>query len=137
MNSHSLRRVALACAALFSMAAAPMAAQAGVADHPGAVARALAHLQQDSREAAGHAFEARDAIVETDGSEHVRFARRYQGLRVIGGDVVVHSRHDGSLNARSSAFGSVTLSPCSSSSDTLIIIVMNLRKSLSLKEFFL
>ncbi|KFN50129.1 M4 family metallopeptidase [Arenimonas composti] len=38
----------------------------------------------------------RDVIVDADGSEHVRFDRRWQGLPVIGGDIVVHSR-DGVL----------------------------------------
>ncbi|WP_184407856.1 M4 family metallopeptidase [Xanthomonas sp. 3075] len=38
------------------------------------------------------AFIARDSIVDADGTEHVRFDRTYQGLPVIGGDVVVHSR---------------------------------------------
>ena len=31
--------------------------------------------------------------VDADGTEHVRFARTYAGLPVIGGDVVVHSRN--------------------------------------------
>jgi Zn-dependent metalloprotease len=38
-------------------------------------------------------FIARDAIIDADGSEHVRFDRTYAGLPVIGGDVVVHSRN--------------------------------------------
>ncbi len=100
MNSHSLRRVALACAALFGIAAAPMA-QAAPADHPAAVSRALAHLQPSERSASTHGFEARDVIVDADGSEHVRFARRFQGLRVIGGDVVVHSHANGELRGLS------------------------------------
>src|SRR5205085_2868361 len=37
-------------------------------------------------------FQARDVIVDADGSEHVRMDRTYGGLPVIGGDVVVHSR---------------------------------------------
>jgi Zn-dependent metalloprotease len=37
-------------------------------------------------------FVARDAIVDADGTEHVRFERSYAGLPVIGGDFVVHSR---------------------------------------------
>ncbi|OMG72855.1 M4 family metallopeptidase [Burkholderia ubonensis] len=39
----------------------------------------------------GDQFQARDVIVDPDGTEHVRFDRFYSGLRVIGGDVVVHS----------------------------------------------
>jgi Zn-dependent metalloprotease len=37
-------------------------------------------------------FEVRDVIVDADGTEHVRMARRHGDLPVIGGDVVVHSR---------------------------------------------
>ncbi|MBV1855746.1 M4 family metallopeptidase [Catellatospora tritici] len=35
-------------------------------------------------------------IVDPDGASHVRYARTYQGLRVYGGDTVVHNRPDGS-----------------------------------------
>lgn len=42
--------------------------------------------------APGDAFRARDAIVDADGSEHVRFERSHAGLPVIGGDFVLHQR---------------------------------------------
>ncbi len=45
------------------------------------------------RGAQGDAFAARDAIVDADGTEHVRFQRSYRGLPVIGGDFVMHSRN--------------------------------------------
>ncbi len=35
----------------------------------------------------------RDTVIDADGSEHVRFNRTYRGLRVVGGDLVVHSRN--------------------------------------------
>jgi Zn-dependent metalloprotease len=35
-------------------------------------------------------FVVRDRIVDPDGGEHVRYDRRYAGLPVVGGDVVVH-----------------------------------------------
>ena len=41
----------------------------------------------------GDEFVARDVIVDRDGTEHVRMDRRYRGLPVIGGDVVIHSRN--------------------------------------------
>ena len=41
--------------------------------------------------AEGDQFKPRDVIVDKDGTEHVRFDRLHNGLRVIGGDVVVHS----------------------------------------------
>jgi zinc metalloprotease ZmpA len=48
---------------------------------------------------------ARAVIVDDDGTQHVRFDRSYQGLRVIGGDFVVHGRADGAteFSAASSA----------------------------------
>ncbi|MBI2733174.1 MAG: M4 family metallopeptidase [Aquabacterium sp.] len=49
-----------------------------------AAAAASEHVSSDD------AFEAVDLIVDADGTEHVRMARRYKGLRVIGGDAVVH-----------------------------------------------
>ncbi|MDQ1294723.1 MAG: hypothetical protein QG608_2608 [Actinomycetota bacterium] len=36
-------------------------------------------------------FVVRDRIVDPDGEEHVRYDRRYAGLPVVGGDVVVHT----------------------------------------------
>lgn len=38
-------------------------------------------------------FQPRAVVTDTDGTEHVRFDRTYRGLPVIGGDVVLHSRH--------------------------------------------
>ena len=45
------------------------------------------------RGAQGDVFAAQDAIVDADGTEHVRFQRSYRGLPVIGGDFVLHSRN--------------------------------------------
>jgi Zn-dependent metalloprotease len=39
------------------------------------------------------AFVAVSTTVDANGTEHVRFTRSYRGLRVIGGDFVVHSRN--------------------------------------------
>jgi zinc metalloprotease ZmpA len=39
-------------------------------------------------------LEARNVVVDANGDEHVRFQRRYASLRVIGGDLLVHSRGD-------------------------------------------
>ena len=38
-------------------------------------------------------FVAGAVLVDADGTEHVRFQRLYQGLPMIGGDIVVHSRN--------------------------------------------
>ncbi|XIG23184.1 M4 family metallopeptidase [Lysobacter enzymogenes] len=45
---------------------------------------------------AADGFSARDVMIDRDGTEHVRMERSYQGLPVVGGDFVVHSR-DGQL----------------------------------------
>lgn len=44
-----------------------------------------------------HSFDVRDVVVDKDGTEHVRFDRKYKGMRVLGGDLVVHSAQDGRL----------------------------------------
>ncbi|MGO4774641.1 M4 family metallopeptidase, partial [Lysobacter sp. 2RAB21] len=41
---------------------------------------------------AAESYKPRDVVVEADGSEHVRFQREYQGLPVIGGDLVTHAK---------------------------------------------
>jgi Zn-dependent metalloprotease len=106
MNKFPLRHLAAACAALLAVTA-----HAAPADrHPQAVTRALAHLQPMQTGAASvDAFEARDVVVDADGAEHVRFARRFQGLRVIAGDVVVHSRASGALRGLSRTVSAVPL----------------------------
>ena len=39
------------------------------------------------------------SITDSDGSAHARPSRTYRGLRVIGGDVVVHSDHLGNFRS--------------------------------------
>ncbi|MBB3777874.1 Zn-dependent metalloprotease [Xanthomonas campestris] len=73
---------AVATAADLSADAAVSRAQSLLGNHAAALAN----------RATADAFVARDSIVDADGTEHVRFDRTYQGLPVIGGDVVVHSR---------------------------------------------
>lgn len=57
-------------------------------------ARALLNgpATRDAHRADADSFVARDVIVDRDGTEHVRMQRTYEGLDVIGGDLVVHSR---------------------------------------------
>lgn len=47
------------------------------------------------RATSADAFVVRDVIVDPDGSSHVRMDRTVGGLRVLGGDVVVHQNRDG------------------------------------------
>jgi Zn-dependent metalloprotease len=70
------------------------AGQAVAAINQVTVDRALTLIRQQpvaTRLSTGDGFAARDAIVDRNGTEHVRFARTYMGLPVIGGDLVVHS----------------------------------------------
>jgi Zn-dependent metalloprotease len=57
------------------------------------VQKAIAALQShpDAVRAAGRlTFRTIDTVVDRDGSTHVRLARQYRGVPVVGGDVVVH-----------------------------------------------
>ncbi|MFF8772854.1 M4 family metallopeptidase [Kitasatospora sp. NPDC015120] len=42
---------------------------------------------------------AKDAVVDADGTRHLRFERTYAGLPVLGGDLVVHQGADGTVKA--------------------------------------
>jgi Zn-dependent metalloprotease len=73
---------------------------AAAADNAAAFARAVDHIQAfpgRTLHGAGHSYEARDVIVDADGAEHVRVARLFRGLRVIGGDMVIHSNRSGAF----------------------------------------
>ncbi len=72
-------------------------------NHP-SVDKALAHLKglsAASQTADADAFSARDVVVDADGSTHVRFDRSFKGLRVIGGDLVVHADSRGNFRQSS------------------------------------
>lgn len=79
----------LSAALLLSLSSAAVAA--------GPAQRALADLrangQQLAAAAKGDLFLAKTVKTGSDGVEHVRFDRQYQGLRVIGGDVITHARN--------------------------------------------
>ena len=71
------------------------AGQAVAVDNTAAITRALTAIKANptaTRLSTGDAFTVRGVTVDRDGAEHVRFARTYGGLPVIGGDLVVHSR---------------------------------------------
>jgi len=87
----NLRQKLLAAAVLAALSSPALAATAPEAaiEHARAALQARPALVLASRE---DRFIARDAIVDADGSEHVRFERSYAGLPVIGGDFVLHQR---------------------------------------------
>ncbi|MDR7253663.1 Zn-dependent metalloprotease [Nocardioides sp. BE266] len=51
---------------------------------------ALQHHDGAARATDGQDFVARSTVVDADGTSHVRFDRTLDGLRVLGGDLVVH-----------------------------------------------
>jgi Zn-dependent metalloprotease len=62
-------------------------------DWRGPVDRALAAIAAHPEAVSGgpdHSFEPLEVLVEEGGREHVRFDRRFKGLRVLGGDAVTH-----------------------------------------------
>jgi Zn-dependent metalloprotease len=103
MRTHAPLVTRTRLAAVIAVAAA--AATAGLAQSAGAVGR-TASTDHDSRVAAaiaaakshdgrtrfgtGQAFTAVGAIVDRNGTSHVRLHRTYRGLEVVGGDLVVH-----------------------------------------------
>ncbi|MFG3223554.1 M4 family metallopeptidase [Kitasatospora sp. NPDC048194] len=48
---------------------------------------------------------AKDAVVDADGTRHLRYERTFAGLPVLGGDLVVHQKADGSTTAVDKAVG--------------------------------
>ena len=63
------------------------------------VAGAATALRQHSTElrlTKGQSFRATDTVLDRSGATHVRMARTYRGLPVLGGDLVVHRAADGS-----------------------------------------
>jgi len=86
----------LSAAILAALAASGSAAAAGTF-RASAAQRAQGLAQGPAaatvRRAAADAFVAQDVVIDRKGTEHVRFARTYRGLPVIGGDFVLHSRN--------------------------------------------
>lgn len=67
-----------------------------------AVSQAIEHMQNVMLKSAGagkqdNSYSARDVIIDADGAQHVRMDRVSQGLRIIGGDMVVHMDAEGNL----------------------------------------
>jgi len=57
----------------------------------------IADFAGRSHHSTDQSYELQDLIVDANGTEHVRFNRRFKGLRVIGGDLVVRSSGQGML----------------------------------------
>ncbi len=77
---------------------AALGAQAHAANNGQMVGRALALIRANpvlAHASGSDAFVTRDVIVDPNGDQHVRFDRTFRGLRVIGGDMVVHTTAGG------------------------------------------
>ena len=97
------RRIKFSALAIATMVLTGAPALAAVPSEPAARAmesRALSHIANFpgyTLHAAGHSYAMTDAQVDEDGAQHVRLARSYRGLPVIGGDLVVHTDRNGNF----------------------------------------
>jgi zinc metalloprotease ZmpA len=101
-GSHMRGRILAVAAVATGMAAAP--AQAAPVSRATAIDRAHRAIGNHAgalRDGAEQAFSVRDVVTDADGASHVRFDRTYDGLRVLGGDTVVHSDTKGTYRAAS------------------------------------
>jgi Zn-dependent metalloprotease len=87
--------------AIVGVLAASTSVLAANPSHASASIRAIGMIDGQAAVAVKRAdadrFVSNDVIVDSDGTEHVRFARTYRGLPVIGGDFVTHV-HNGHLS---------------------------------------
>lgn len=80
-------------------AAAPSAARVAVLrDRAVALVNAFPAATLSTPE---HAYQLEDAIADADGMQHARMSRTFRGLRVIGGDLVVHIDRLGNFRSAS------------------------------------
>ncbi|MGW1173021.1 M4 family metallopeptidase [Kitasatospora sp. NPDC002543] len=54
---------------------------------------------------------AKDAVVDADGTRHLRYERTFAGLPVLGGDLVVHQKADGATTSVDKATGATLALP--------------------------
>ncbi|MEV0535712.1 M4 family metallopeptidase [Kitasatospora sp. NPDC050463] len=81
-------------------------ASAAPADRAAAIALARANVTHNAGVFGfgdGQDLQVKDVVIDADGTQHVRFDRTFQGLPVIGGDLVVHQDARGRLKDSSRA----------------------------------
>ncbi|MEU5942817.1 M4 family metallopeptidase [Micromonospora sp. NPDC047548] len=81
---------------LVSTAPAGQAAPAGPVSVVAAAGQALVQHKADVRAAGGDAYTVYSSKTDASGAGHVRYTRSFAGLRVYGGDFVIHTKADGS-----------------------------------------
>ncbi|MEV0459699.1 M4 family metallopeptidase [Catellatospora methionotrophica] len=95
--------IAVATAALMAGAMLPLAAPASAAPSvPDSGTVALAAHLPELRAAADDAYRIDQTLTDADGT-HVRYQRTYRGLRVAGGDFILHTGRDGRYQGASVA----------------------------------
>ena len=104
-----LAATAIAGLAVASITATVQAAQPGSGPAASPVAAARANAAQLGLGDGGDLV-VRDVVTDADGSSHVRFDRTYQGLPVVGGDVVVHQDKAGKARSSTGGIGKLSLS---------------------------
>ncbi len=90
----------LACVTTSAQAAAPSAPS----PETSAVAQAASLLRANPgvvKGASGEAYQAVRTKVDPSGAAHTRYSRTYQGLRVYGGDFVIHTAPNGAMTSAS------------------------------------
>ncbi|NMM25660.1 MAG: M4 family peptidase, partial [Phycicoccus sp.] len=101
-------RTGLAFGALVALVAASSQGVAAFGASPPSPSRGAAIAAEQSASAAagralglatGEKLVVRDVITDTDGSTHVRYDRTFDGLRVIGGDLVSHRDSAGTIQS--------------------------------------
>jgi Zn-dependent metalloprotease len=93
--------IAVAVASVLSFGGA---AWAGSPDWKKSEDRARANIKSFSGytlNGADHAYEVTDRVLDDDGVQHIRFNRRYRGMRVLGGDLVMHNESSGNFRSAS------------------------------------
>lgn len=73
-----------------------------------AAVEALRAHPRAARAGAGQEVEVTDTVVDPDGSTHVRMERTFRGLRVLGGDLVVHRGAGAAQDAEGAAWEGVS-----------------------------
>lgn len=91
---HSFKLTPVAALLMVGAVGSVYAASGSMADR--AVAAMKANPAAVAMSPADH-FTTRDTIVDSNGTTHVRMDRTYNGMRVLGGDVVVHSDREGRM----------------------------------------
>ena len=106
--------IAATTATLLAAALAPTADAAGRPSRSTAIENATSALTAQAARLGltpAQGTTVRDVVVDTDGSQHVRYDRTYRQLPVLGGDFVVHLAPNGAYRSANRATRRATTVP--------------------------